>query len=283
MNKEEDEKINIERKRAIGESMPRLHNISNFLTERHLPEVLHQLKLAGVNIKGRKLRGYRLFNAVRGQNVLQVVFLNLALPIVVTNILRKYGCNLRNEFKSNIAHAHSTLLSDREFFLLKEWQKELVRKLGEVILEVEIIGIIAISNENDICLGLEVEVPGNKELRDKFKYRAMVNPHITTSHMWRKDYHEKLELIVFNSTGIRDEYLYFLSKDKQNQIRPVQKAVQKEAVQKRAVKVKAVHEPAVQGMDIEHQKLLIKKLLLLKLEEKKEEETSPATGLKVLK
>ena len=121
-------------------------------------------------MKGRKLRGYRLFNAVRGQNVLQVVFLNLALPIVVTNILRKYGCNLRNEFKSNIAHAHSTLLSDREFFLLKEWQKELVRKLGEVILEVEIIGIIAISNENDICLGLEVEVPGNKELRDKFKY-----------------------------------------------------------------------------------------------------------------
>ena len=46
--------------------------------------------------------------------------------------------------------------------LLIEWQKDLVRKLGEDILEVEIKGIIAISNEDDVCLGLEIEVPGTK-------------------------------------------------------------------------------------------------------------------------
>ena len=34
--------------------------------------------------------------------------------------------------------------------------------MGEEVIEVEIKGIIAISNEMDICLELEMEVPGNK-------------------------------------------------------------------------------------------------------------------------
>ena len=54
-------------------------------------------------------------------------------------------------------HARSILLSTREFNMLEEWQKEIVRKLGEEIIgvvrklgeeiiEVEIKGIIAISS-----------------------------------------------------------------------------------------------------------------------------------------
>ena len=55
--------------------------------------------------------------------------------------------------------------------MLKEWQKARVRKLAEEVIEAEINGIIAISNEMDICLGFETEVPGNRELRKNFKYR----------------------------------------------------------------------------------------------------------------
>ena len=245
--------------------MARLLSTSNFLTARHLPEVLYKLKEAGVSIKGRKLRGYRFFNAVRGQNSLQVAFLNLSLPIVVTKILSKYGCNLHKDFESNNVHAQTTFLSTREFNKLEEWQKEIVRKLGEEILEVEIKGIIAIPSELDICLGLEIEVPGNKELMEKLKYRPTVTTHITTSHMRKEDYHHYLELTVFNNTGLRDEYLCFPPEEIQKQIRPVQiknehgKTIQK-AVQEKAVHKKAVYEKAVQEKTV-HKKAIHEKVV----------------------
>ena len=43
--------------------------------------------------------------------------------------------------------------------------------MGEEVIETEINGITAISNEMDVCLGFETEVPGNRELRKNFRYR----------------------------------------------------------------------------------------------------------------
>ena len=86
---------------------------------------------------------------------------------MVTNILDKYGCNLSNKFKSKNADAHTTLLSNRESNMLRECQKDLVRKSGEEVIEVNIKGIVVISNEMDLCLGLEIEVPGNKRINEE--------------------------------------------------------------------------------------------------------------------
>ena len=57
--------------------------------------------------------------------------------------------------------------------------------------------------------GLEIEVPGNAEFRRRFKYRLILCPHITTSHLWKNIYHEVLEPAVFKHTGLIDEYRIF--------------------------------------------------------------------------
>ena len=51
--------------------------------------------------------------------------------------------------------------------MLRECQKDLVRKSGEEVIEVNIKGIVVISNEMDLCLGLEIEVPGNKRINEE--------------------------------------------------------------------------------------------------------------------
>ena len=107
--------------------------------------------------------------------------------------------------------------------------------MGEEVLEAEINGIIAISNEMDVCLGFETEVPGIKELRKNFKYRSIVTVTITTSHMRKEDYHLNLELTVFKNTGLRDDNLCFPLKETQKQIRSVQEKVLQKAVQEQAL------------------------------------------------
>ena len=134
----------------------------------------------------------------RGQNVDQIVFLNLNLPNIVTETLAGYGIKLRSEFTAANSHAHSTLLSDSEFGMLDEDQKAMVRALTQIIVEVNIKIIIALSNENDVCLGLE--------FRRRFKYKPILCPHITSSHLWKNIYHPVLEPTVFKYTGRVDKW-----------------------------------------------------------------------------
>ena len=192
--------------------MPPLRHASNYLTKHYLQKILNKLAFAGVNIRGNKLKGIRLHSSARGQNVVQIVFLNLNIPDIVTETLAGYGIKLRSEFTGLNTHAHSTLLSDREFSMLAEDDKDMVRGLTQIIVEVQIKGIIALSNENDVWIGLEIEVPGNAEFRSRFKYSPILCPHITTSHLWKNIYHEVLEPAVFKHTGLIDEYRIFKPK-----------------------------------------------------------------------
>ena len=196
----------VEKKKRSGKSMPPLRHTSNYLTKKYLPTILNKLKLARVNIEGNKLRGIRLFSSARGQNVVQIVFLNLNLPNILTETLAGYGIKLRSEFTAANSHAHSTLLSDNEFGMLDEDQKAMVRALTQIIVEVNIKIIIALSNENDVCLGLEIEVLGSAEFRRRFEYDPIFCPHITTSHMWKIIYHQVLEPTVFKYTGRVDKW-----------------------------------------------------------------------------
>ena len=165
--------------------MPKLENVSNYLTEKHFQEVMDLLKERGVNLKEGKLVGYRTFTSARGQYKLQIVFLNISLPDTVTEVLSKYGLNLRHEFKASNSHAHTTLLTDKEYRLLTKEEKRLVREMEETRVEVLIKGIIALSNSEDVCLGLDVEVPGLDDFRKNIhNFKPILNPHITTSHMW---------------------------------------------------------------------------------------------------
>ena len=55
-----------------------------------------------------------------------------------------------------------------------------MEKMEEVKIEVEMRGTFNLGNDKDVCLGLEIEVPGNAEFRNSIKYGPILSPHIAT-------------------------------------------------------------------------------------------------------
>ena len=95
--------------------MPKLPEVSAYLTEVFHLKIMNRMNKDGVNIKEGKLVGYKSFVTANNCNTGQIVFLNQNIPRAVSYYLEQYGAELRCEFFSVNTHPHSTLITKREF------------------------------------------------------------------------------------------------------------------------------------------------------------------------
>ena len=103
--------------------MPKLHLTSGVLTRMLFHKVVEEMRQSGVMMTDHKLHGYKFFVSAKRLNTLQVIFLDLRIPEIVTEFLLQFGAQIRNEFKNVNAHPHTTVLTEREYSKLSKVEK----------------------------------------------------------------------------------------------------------------------------------------------------------------
>ena len=200
--------------------MPRLHVISNFLTRKYFKAVKNEFKRVGVKMSGNKIKGLLFFVSARQLNTLQIIFLDARIALIVSNFLAQYGAQLRNEFLEENSYPHSTIFNKKQFGDLPlKYQEMVASKYQEEAVEVEMVGLVALTNGDEVLLGIEIKSPEADHIRQLVGYRATIYPHITTSHMWKHVYHRNLEPTVGRIVGIVDVYYGFWEEVRKEKIK----------------------------------------------------------------
>ena len=188
--------------------MPKLKEVSAYLTEIFHFKIMNKLTKDGVNIQEGKLVGYKAFVSANKCNTGQIVFLNQNIPRGVAYFLEQFGAELRYEFKGHNTHPHFTLLTRNEYSNFSEEIQEQIRKeFREQVVLVKVVGVVALSNPEEVILGLEVKMDEVNKWRKKYELSSISNPHISCCHLRKEVYDEILANIVFEETGKRDKYL----------------------------------------------------------------------------
>ena len=192
--------------------MPELPEVSAYLTEVFHIKIMTRMGKNGVNMKEGKLVGFKSFVTANNCNTGQIVFLNQNIPRAVSYYLKLYGAKLRCEFRGTNTHAHSTLFTKTDFSKLSDEDKKKIQKEfeDEEKVLVHVVGVVALSNPDEVILGLKVNIDGVNEWRAKYKLSPITNPHISCCHLRKEVFDNLLEGIVYQETGKWDKYLVFV-------------------------------------------------------------------------
>ena len=190
--------------------MPKLHLASQYLTSKYLKYIINDLRQNGVHIdRENRIKGVTYFQSEEESKVLQVVFLDLGIPKIVTKYLELVGGELRKEFLNSYnTHSHAMVFANSDFSLLTEDWKEIISKdYQHAMVKLKIVGVVALSRGEEVLLGLELEMDEFNKLRVRAGLSALETPHVTTTHMWRRAYERKVEPAVGRLFGRVDKYL----------------------------------------------------------------------------
>ena len=148
--------------------MPKLKKVSAYLTEIFYFKIMNKLSEDGVNIQEGKLVGYKSFVSANKCNTGQIVFLNQNIPRGVSYYLEQFGAELRYKFKGHNTHPHFTLLTKNEYSnFSEEIQKQIREEFKEQVVLVNVVGVVALSNPEEVILGLEVKMDEVNKWRKK--------------------------------------------------------------------------------------------------------------------
>ena len=188
--------------------MVKLEETSAYLTEYFFVKVLDKLQKDGVNMQGNKLVGYKSFVSANDCNTCQIVFLNQNIPRGLFHYLKQFGAELRCEFLGVNTHPHATVMTKKDYSKLSEEDRKKIRdEFREQIVNIQVIGIVALSEKNGVILGLEINLDTLNKLRKKLNLSALSNPHISCCFLRKAVYDEKLVSIVLKVRGKEDKYL----------------------------------------------------------------------------
>ena len=172
---------------------------------------MNKISEDGVNIQEGKLVGYKSFVSANKCNTGQIVFLNQNIPRGVSYYLEQFGAELRYKFKGHNTHPHFTLLTKNEYSnFSEEIQKQIREEFKEQVVLVNVVGVVALSNPEEVILGLEVKMDKVNKWRKKYELSSISNPHISCCHLRKEVYDEILATIVFEGTGKRDKYIVWV-------------------------------------------------------------------------
>ena len=148
--------------------MRKLKEVSAYLTEIFYFKIMNKLSEDGVNIQEGKLVGYKSFVSANKCNTGQIVFLNQNIPRGVSYYLEQFGAELRYKFKGHNTHPHFTLLTKNEYSnFSEEIQKQIREEFKEQVVLVNVVGVVALSNPEEVILGLEVKMDKVNKWRKK--------------------------------------------------------------------------------------------------------------------
>ena len=148
--------------------MRKLKEVSAYLTEIFYFKIMNKLSEDGVNIQEGKLVGYKSFVSANKCNTGQIVFLNQNIPRGVSYYLEQFGAELRYKFKGHNTHPHFTLLMKNEYSnFSEEIQKQIREEFKEQVVLVNVVGVVALSNPEEVILGLEVKMDEVNKWRKK--------------------------------------------------------------------------------------------------------------------
>ena len=191
--------------------MRKLKEVSAYLTEIFYFKIMNKISEDGVNIQEGKLVGYKSFVSANKCNTGQIVFLNQNIPRGVSYYLEQFGAELRYKFKGHNTHPHFTLLTKNEYSnFSEEIQKQIREEFKEQVVLVNVVGVVALSNPEEVILGLEVKMDKVNKWRKKYELSSISNPHISCCHLRKEVYDEILATIVFEGTGKRDKYIVWV-------------------------------------------------------------------------
>ena len=71
-----------------------------------------------------------------------------------------YGSKLRCEFSGSNTHPHSTFITKTEFSKFSDQDRKKIREEfgDEELVLVHVVGVVALSNPDEVILGLEVNI-----------------------------------------------------------------------------------------------------------------------------
>ena len=132
-----------------------------------------------------RIAGLTYFQSGKNLNMMQVVFLDANIPTIVSEYLSSVEGKLRKEFvNSSNTHSHATVFTMKDFNLLTpEWKRRIAQDYQNCVVFVKLVGVVALSREDDVFLGLKIEIHEYNELRLKAGLSEIETPHISTTHI----------------------------------------------------------------------------------------------------
>ena len=93
--------------------MPELQLATQYLTNKYFVKVINHLKWAGVKIDHEnRIAGVTYFQSGKNLNMMQLVFLDANIPIIVSEYLSSVEGKLKKEFvNSSNTHSHATVFT----------------------------------------------------------------------------------------------------------------------------------------------------------------------------
>ena len=82
----------------------------------YFKDVVKEMKRVGIKMLGNKLKGF--YVSSRDMNMLQVIFLDSRIALIVSDRLSKYGTEVRDEFFKANTHPYSIMLVLSSFWII---------------------------------------------------------------------------------------------------------------------------------------------------------------------
>ena len=184
--------------------MPKLPVASKFLSNMYFKDVVKEMKRVGIKMLGNKLKGF--YVSSRDMNMLQVIFLDSRIALIVSDRLSKYGTEVRDEFLKANTHPYSIILDRRQYEKLSKAEQDIITtQYQEEAVLVELIGLVAIFKGDIVLIGIEIKVPETDRIK-RLAGCTSTTDIITTSQMSKSMYALHLEPAVGRFLGMVDVY-----------------------------------------------------------------------------
>ena len=184
--------------------MPKLPVASKFLSNMYFKDVVKEMKRVGIKMLGNKLKGF--YVSSRDMNMLQVIFLDSRIALIVSDRLSKYGTEVRDEFLKANTHPYSIILDRRQYEDLPKAEQDIITtQYQEEAVMVELIGLVAIFKGDIVLIGIEIKVPETGRIK-RLAGCTSTTDIITTSQMSKSMYALHLEPAVGRFLGMVDVY-----------------------------------------------------------------------------
>ena len=189
---------------GVGNKMPKLPVASKFLSNMYFKDVVKEMKRVGIKMLGNKLKGF--YVSSRDMNMLQVIFLDSRIALIVSDRLSKYGTEVRDEFLKANTHPYSIILDRRQYENLPKAEQDIITtQYQEEAVMVELIGLVAIFKGDIVLIGIEIKVPETDRIK-RLAGCTSTTDIITTSQMSKSMYALHLEPAVGRFLGMVDVY-----------------------------------------------------------------------------
>ena len=106
----------------------------------YFKDVVKEMKRVGIKMLGNKLKGF--YVSSRDMNMLQVIFLDSRIALIVSDRLSKYGTEVRDEFLKANTHPYSIILDRRQYENLPKAEQDIITtQYQEEAVMIELIGL----------------------------------------------------------------------------------------------------------------------------------------------